>query len=44
MLMFIFDGIKVLVVNEGEFNDDYINDLEGFISIIDIFDGVNSLI
>ena len=43
MLTFTSDGTKVLVANEGEPNDDYTNDPEGSISIIDISDGVNSL-
>ncbi len=40
MLVFTPDGSKVLVANEGEPNDDYDNDPEGSISIIDISGGV----
>ncbi len=43
MLTFTSDGTKVLVANEGEPNDDYSNDPEGSVSIIDISGGVNSL-
>lgn len=44
MLIFILDGIKVLMVNEGEFNVDYIIDFEGFVSIIDLSVGVFNFI
>lgn len=37
MVIFMLDGGKVLVVNEGEFFDDYIIDFEGFVSVINIF-------
>lgn len=40
MFIFIFDGIKILIVNEGELNDDYDVDFEGFVSIIDVSGGV----
>ncbi|MCO7226467.1 choice-of-anchor I family protein [Pleionea sp. CnH1-48] len=40
MVTFTHDGSKVLVANEGEPNDDYDNDPEGSISIIDVSNGV----
>ncbi|MFZ4456312.1 MAG: choice-of-anchor I family protein [Bacteroidales bacterium] len=40
MLTFTPDGTKVLVANEGEPSDDYTNDPEGCVSIIDISAGV----
>lgn len=43
MLTFTPDGQKVLVANEGEPSDDYTNDPEGSISVIDISDGVTDL-
>jgi len=43
MLTFTPDGMKVLVANEGEPNDDYTNDPEGSVSIIDISGGVETL-
>ncbi|MDY7004672.1 MAG: choice-of-anchor I family protein [Cyanobacteriota bacterium] len=43
MLTFTSDGTKVLVANEGEPNDDYSNDPEGSVSIIDISGGVENL-
>ncbi|OZH54455.1 calcium-binding protein [Hydrocoleum sp. CS-953] len=43
MLTFTSDGTKVLVANEGEPNDDYSNDPEGSVSIIDISGGINNL-
>lgn len=40
MVTFTHDGSKVLAANEGEPNDDYSNDPEGSITIIDISGGV----
>ncbi len=42
MLTFTKNGMRVLVANEGEPNDDYDNDPEGSISIIDISAGAAS--
>ena len=42
MVIFTRDGQKVLVANEGEPSDDYSNDPEGSVSIIDISNGVAS--
>jgi hypothetical protein len=42
MVTFTRDGQKVLVANEGEPSDDYSNDPEGSVSIIDISNGVAS--
>ncbi|WP_298532682.1 esterase-like activity of phytase family protein [uncultured Algibacter sp.] len=42
MLTFTPDGMKLLVANEGEPSDDYTNDPEGTISIIDLSPGVAS--
>lgn len=44
MIKFMFDGSKLLVVNEGEFNDVYDNDLEGSVLIIDLSGGVGVVI
>ncbi|MEM8533390.1 MAG: choice-of-anchor I family protein, partial [Chloroflexota bacterium] len=43
MLTFTPEGQKVLVANEGEPSDDYTNDPEGSISVIDISEGVGDL-
>ncbi|MGJ8742910.1 choice-of-anchor I domain-containing protein [Polaribacter sp.] len=42
MLTFTPDGTKIIVANEGEPSDDYTNDPEGTISIIDIASGAAS--
>lgn len=42
MLTFTPDGMKLLVANEGEPSDDYTNDPEGTISVIDLSGGVLS--
>jgi DNA-binding beta-propeller fold protein YncE len=43
MLTFTPDGEKILVANEGEPDDDYTNDPEGTVSIIDLSSGVANL-
>jgi len=40
MLIFTPDGTKLLVANEGEPSDDYTNDPEGSVTIIDLGNGV----
>ncbi|MEN3323497.1 esterase-like activity of phytase family protein [Mariniflexile soesokkakense] len=42
MLTFTPDGMKLLVANEGEPSDDYTNDPEGTISVVDLSNGVVS--
>jgi 2',3'-cyclic-nucleotide 2'-phosphodiesterase (5'-nucleotidase family) len=42
MLTYTPDGMKVLVANEGEPNDDYDVDPEGSISVVDISNGIAS--
>jgi len=41
MLTFTPNGLKVLVANEGQPSNDYLNDPEGSITIIDISNGVD---
>ncbi|MEM7130035.1 MAG: choice-of-anchor I family protein [Chloroflexota bacterium] len=43
MLTFTPDGTKVVVANEGEPNDEYTNDPEGTVTIIDVSSGVDNL-
>ena len=43
MIVFTPDGRKVLVANEGEPNDDYSNDPQGTIFIIDVAGGAAQL-
>lgn len=40
MLTFTPDGMKVLVANEGEPSDDYTNDPEGTVTVVDLSGGV----
>ncbi|GAA3646063.1 choice-of-anchor I domain-containing protein [Flavivirga jejuensis] len=42
MLTFTPDGAKLLVANEGEPSDDYTNDPEGSITVVDLSSGVMS--
>ncbi len=42
MLTFTPDGMKLLVANEGEPSDDYTNDPEGSITVVDLSSGVMS--
>jgi 2',3'-cyclic-nucleotide 2'-phosphodiesterase / 3'-nucleotidase / 5'-nucleotidase len=43
MLTFTFDGSKLLVANEGEPSEDYTNDPEGSVSIIDVSGDITAL-